>query len=38
MDSEDHKMTPGEWQLFNHQKKLDKVIEKTATIATAGTP
>lgn len=28
MDSEDHKMTPGEWQLFNHQKKLDKVIEK----------
>lgn len=28
MDSEDHKMTAAEWQYFNHQKKLDKVIEK----------
>lgn len=28
MDSEDHKMTPGEWQLFNRQVKLDRVLEK----------
>lgn len=28
MDSADHKMTAAEWQYFNHQKKLDKVIEK----------
>lgn len=27
MDQEDHKMTQAEWQLFNHQKKLDRAIE-----------
>lgn len=28
MDSADHKMTAAEWKYFNHQKKLDRVIEK----------
>lgn len=27
MDKEDYKMTKHEWQLFNHQKKLDRVVE-----------
>lgn len=28
MDSQEHKMTSYEWQLFNHQKKIDKFWER----------
>ena len=28
MDSNEHKMSKHEWIMFNHQKKLDKVIEQ----------
>lgn len=27
MDSQEYKMTSNEWMMFNHQKKLDKIIE-----------
>lgn len=32
----DHKMTPKEWEMFNHQKKLDKIIEQNRYKCTCG--
>ena len=32
----DHKMTPREWEMFNHQKKLDKIIEQNRYKCTCG--
>ena len=29
MDRQEHEMTANEWQLFNHQKKIDRFWETT---------